>query len=165
MDVLNINIFVGLDKEENPTPPQHEPPATPKRLDPMSELKTTAGPIVLEYTIRFQNSNIPFLDFSRGDRRWLGLLLQDLQRVNIASPTDAVIMSGKATVRNRYHQSQTWQQFVDGMVQDKVNKGFDFTAGQLKHLPKLIDALSKGNKLAGCGSLEFREAGTGKVMA
>jgi hypothetical protein len=68
-------------------------------------------------------------------------------------------------VRNRDHRNQSWQEFIDGIVHDKVNKGFDFTAGQLKHLPALIDLLSKGNKLAGCGSLEFREAGTGKVMA
>ncbi|SCX35995.1 hypothetical protein [Agrobacterium rosae] len=164
VQTVNINIFIGLDKEENPDPVP-ERPTTPKRLDPISELKSAAGPIVLTYTVRYQNSNIPFLDFDRGDRRWLGLLLQELQRIYIASGPDAVIMSGIAPVRNRYHQSQTWQQFIDGLVTDKVSKGFDFTAGQLKHLPKLIAALSKGSKLAGCGSLEFREAGTGKVMA
>ncbi|UHS56017.1 hypothetical protein [Agrobacterium vaccinii] len=163
LQVFNINIFIGLDKEENPdlVPDQ---PTTPKRLDPISELKSAAGPIVLTYTVRYQNSNIPFLDFDRGDRRWLGFLLQELQRIYIASGPDAVIMSAIAPVRNRYQQSQTWQQFIDGLVTDKVSKGFDFTAGQLKHLPKLIAALSKGNKLAGCGSLEFREAGTGKLM-
>jgi hypothetical protein len=159
---LVISIFVGLTEEENPTPSPET--NTPKRLDPIEELKAASGPIVLEYTVRFQSSNIPFLDFSRGDRRWLEFLLKDLQRVYIASPADAMIMSGKATVRNRYHQAQTWQQFIDGMVNDKVNKG-DFTAGQLKHLPTLIDLLSKGKKLAGCGSLEFREAVTVKAIS
>ncbi|KQO79464.1 hypothetical protein [Rhizobium sp. Leaf262] len=161
--VFNINIFIGLDKEDNPEPPQEPAPSAPKRLDPISELKAAAGPVVLQYKVRFQNSNIPFLDFSRGDRRWLGLLLQDLQRIYIASPTDAVIMGTKASVRNRYQQAQTWQEFIDGMVADKVTKGFDFTAGQLKHLPKLIEALSKGTKLAGCGRLEFVDE-NGKVL-
>ncbi|MBW6421639.1 hypothetical protein KX729_09320 [Rhizobium sp. XQZ8] len=164
MKVYNINIFMGLDEEENPTPLE-KGPTTPKRLDPIAELKQSAGPIQIEFTKRFQNSNIPYLDFSRGDRRWLNLLLEDLQRIYIASPTDAVIMSGKAPVRPRDGSRQSWQEFIDGMVSDKVKKGFDFTEGQLKHLPTLIDLLSKGHKLAGCGSLVFVEAETGAVLA
>ena len=160
---LIVNLFVGLSEEENPTPV--EKPASPTRLDPISELKATAGPITVDFTPRYQNSrSIAFMDFSRGDRRWLNYLLLDLQRIGIGTPVDNKIMQSIATARNAFRQKQTWLEFINGMVADKVHAGHDFSTGQLKHLPALIDLLSKGGKLAGCGGLQFRDSVSGDPL-
>lgn len=162
MDLV-VNLFIGLTQEENPTPV--EKPIRPTRLDPFAELREAAGPIIIDYTGRYQNSrSISFMDFSRGDRRWLNALLLDLQRIHVGSSKDINIMHSIASVRNGSQQKQTWQDFVDDLIRDKVNTGHDFTTGQLKHLPTLIDLLSKGGKLAGCGSLRFKESVTKKVL-
>lgn len=162
MDLV-INIFVGLSEEENPTPV--EKVIKPTRLDPFEELRTTAGPITVDYKGRYQNSrSIAFMDFSRGDRRWLNHLLIDLQRIGIGSAADNKIMQGIATARNGFHQKQTWLEFIDGMVKDKVHAGHDFSTGQMKHLPALIAELGHGNKLSGCGTLQFRDTITDTLL-
>ena len=156
-----MDIFFVPEDEPKPEPVKK----TPKRLDPIDELRNAAGPITINYDARYQNSNVPFADFNRGDRRWLNLLIEDLSKIAIGSPADAAIMQGRATVKTRFNSKQTWQEFIDGLMQDKVKSGMDFTEGQIKHLRVLVGLLSRGAKLAGCGSLEFQETTTGEILA
>jgi len=146
-----MDIFIIEEPETTVAPA----PEKPMRLDPVDELINASGPIQISYTPRFQNSNIAFADFNRGDRRWIDALVQDISRIAIASPTDNALMKSTASVRTRSHGKQSWQEFIDGLIADKVQRGMDYTEGQLKHLSSLISVLSKGRKLAGCGSLEF----------
>jgi hypothetical protein len=146
-----MDIFIIEEPETTVAPPAQQP----KRLDPIDELINASGPIQISYTPRFQNSTIAFADFSRGDRRWIDALVEDISRIAIASPTDNALMKSTASVRTRSHGKQTWQEFIDGLLADKVQRKMDYTEGQLKHLSSLVGLLSKGRKLAGCGSLEF----------
>lgn len=161
--IFNINIFVGLDA---PAPQvEVEKPKTPTRLDPIEELRTTAGPIVVEYTVRYQSDRSKgFMDFSRGDRRWLNILIESLTQVRIIDKADRAIMDSTARPRSRFNYAQTWQELVEGIHTDKVKTGMDFTEGQMRNVAKLVGLLSKGKALAGCGSLIFRETTNGREL-
>lgn len=140
-------------------------PAKPSKIDPIEELKNAAGPITIDYTARFQNSNTKaFMDFSKSDRRWINHIIADIRNFGIRDSYDNVIMQGSA-VRNRFSEKQNWQDVIDGMYQDKVVGGRDFSEGQMKQLATLIGLLSKGRALAGCGSLCFVEKNSGKELA
>jgi hypothetical protein len=162
-DIFNINIFIGLD---TPAPVVPAEPKAPKRLDPIEELRTAAGPIEITYAVRMQNdSRNGFMDFSRGDRRWLNILIESLAQVRLIDKADKAIMDSTARARTRFHQAQTWQELVEGIIGDKVKTGHDFTEGQMRNIGKLVGLLSQGKTLAGCGSLVFRETVSGKALA
>src|SRR4051812_30611761 len=128
-----MQIVITIRTEEPETPEKLEPTMrTPSRLDPIEELKH-GETITVSYTARYQSSNVPFADFNRGDRRWINYLIEDLSRIAVASPTDAAIMQEYASVRARGNSRQTWQEFIDGLLADKVRAQMDFTVSQLKH--------------------------------
>lgn len=156
-----MDIFLHMDA---PAPQPEKPvgPATPQRLDPISELRGASGPIQIDYDVRYQvDRTNGFMDFTKADRRWLNSLIGDLQTVRLADKADRQIMDSMAKARRRDFAGQTWQEFVEGLYVDKVQRGYEFTQNQMKNLCKLIGLLSKGKTLAGCGSLVFKENTSG----
>jgi len=161
--IFNPDIFSNLDASAA------APTRAPILIDPISELNTATGAIQIHYTPRTMRSMVPFMDFTRkADRRWLNLLLTELQVVRLKSLQDTMIMTSTATAKRGLGQGsskQTWQTFIDELVADKVHANRDFSEGQLKHLPNLLAELAKGKTLAGCATIEFINANTGDVLA
>ncbi|MDR6757188.1 hypothetical protein J2Y48_002484 [Mycoplana sp. BE70] len=136
--------------------------ALPSRLDPLADLQRSN--MRVDYSPRFGKTAVPFMDFSKGDRRWLDHLIEELAMIADVYPADKVIMLGYSTAKRGTGGKQTWQQYVDGLYVDKVLPRKDYSESQLKHLPVLIDQLRGGKRLAGCGTLEFRNITNGKTL-
>ncbi len=134
----------------------------PSRLDPINDIK--AGNVRVDYKPRYGKTTIPFMDFAKGDRRWLDLLVTELVGIADVYRADKIIMLDYAAARRGTGSTQTWQKYVEGLYSDKVLRGMDYTTSQLKHLPTLIDLLRQGECLKGCGSLEFCDLDTGKTL-
>lgn len=163
MEIANTDIFANFDAVVATAP------KAPTLIDPIAELRNATSAIQITYTPRTMRSMVPFMDFVRkADRRWLNVLLTELQVVRLKSPQDTMIMTSTSTAkrgRGVGSSKQTWQEFIDELVVDKVHGNRDFSEGQLKHLPNLLAALAKGVTLAGCGTIEFINANDGEVLA
>lgn len=134
----------------------------PSRLDPLADLQRNT--MVVHYNPRYGRTTVPFMDFSKGDRRWVDILVEELTTIADVYLEDKIIMLGYASAKRGSGGKQTWQQFVDELYADKTLKRMDYSEGQLKHLPTLIDLLRQGKRLAGCGVLEFHDLSTGKRL-
>lgn len=134
----------------------------PSRLDPLSDLQRNT--MRVDYMPRYGKTSVPFMDFSKGDRRWLDHLIEELTQIADVYADDKVIMLGYASAKRGSGGNQTWQQYVDGLYADKVLPRKDYSESQLKHLPVLIDLLRKGKRLANCGSLEFYNLSKGNAL-
>lgn len=165
LNIYNTDIFSGFEAVITTA----AKPTSPISIDPIDELRNASGTIEIRYTPRAMRSMVPFMDFLRkSDRRWLNLLLTELQVIRLKSPQDTMIMTATATAKRglgRGSTKQTWQEFIDELVNDKVHTGKDFSEGQLKHLPNLLAALAKGKTLAGCGTIAFVNANDGEVLS
>ncbi|MGO1160862.1 hypothetical protein ACTOV4_02765 [Brucella sp. C7-11G] len=134
----------------------------PSRLDPLADLMT--GNVSINFTPRHGKTTIPFMDFSKGDRRWLDYLVEELMTLPDVFRADKIIMLGYSSARKGSGSKQTWLEYIRGLHEDKVVNRRDYSTSQLKHLPTLIAELSAGNRLNGCGSLEFHNLATGKTL-
>ncbi len=134
----------------------------PSRLDPLADLKL--GSMSVDYNPRYGKTMVPFMDFSKGDRRWLDVLIEELTTIADGFREDRIIMLGYASAKRGSGGQQTWQQYVDGLYADKVQQRKDYSEAQLKHLPKLIDLLRQGKRLSGCGNLEFYNLTSSKTL-
>ncbi|MGE6781279.1 hypothetical protein ACQKGL_02015 [Ensifer adhaerens] len=135
--------------------------AKPSRLDPLSDLQRNN--MRLDYSARYGKTSVPFMDFSKGDRRWLDFLIEELTMIADVYPADKIIMLGYSTAKRGTGGKQTWRQYVDGLYADKVLPRKDYSEAQLKHLPTLINELRAGKRLAGCGMLEFYNVSNGNT--
>lgn len=134
----------------------------PTRLDPLSDIMNHM--MSVPYSPRTAKSMVPFMDFTKGDRRWVDHLVAELTTIADVYREDKIIMLGYASAKRGTGGKQTWQQFVDELYRDKTQTGRDYSEGQLKHLPVLIDQLRTGKRLAGCKGLEFIDAHTGIAL-
>ncbi|OYR11200.1 hypothetical protein CEV32_1498 [Brucella rhizosphaerae] len=134
----------------------------PSRLDPLADLNRST--MTVDYKPRFGTTQVPFMDFSKGDRNWLDLLITELTTIGDTFRDDKIIMLGYASAKPGRGGKQTWQQYVEGLYADKVQQRKDYSEAQLKHLPKLIDLLRQGKRLSGCGNLEFYNLTTSKTL-
>ncbi len=134
----------------------------PSRLDPLADLNRST--MTVDYKPRFGTTQVPFMDFSKGDRNWLDLLITELTTIGDTFRDDKIIMLGYASAKPGKGGKQTWQQYVEGLYADKVQQRKDYSEAQLKHLPKLIDLLRQGKRLNGCGNLEFYNLTTSKTL-
>lgn len=134
----------------------------PSRLDPLADLNRST--MTVDYKPRFGTTQVPFMDFSKGDRNWLDLLITELTTIGDMFRDDKIIMLGYASAKPGKGGKQTWQQYVEGLYADKVQQRKDYSEAQLKHLPKLIDLLRQGKRLNGCGNLEFYNLTTSKTL-
>ena len=159
MSIFNEDIFTNFKVETTTTT---RITTIPTRLDPLAEL--LRDDVEIDYKARFAKSTIPFMDFSKGDRRWLDHLIQELTAIACVYREDKIIMLGWSTAKPRNGRQQTWQTFVDDLYRDKTLTGQNYSEAQLKHLPKLLAELSRGKRLAGCHELSIRNIDTGKSL-
>lgn len=147
-------IFTNL----TPTAPTAKPSP-----DPIADL-LQGGTIRIEYSPRQANRAVPFMDFSRGNRRYVDMLVRELKHAGDIYSTDKSIMLSQAAVKRGTGKSQTWQDFIDELFTDKVEGQKDFSEAQLKHIPTLVAALAKGKRLANCAVVEFYDVQSGEVL-
>jgi hypothetical protein len=136
--------------------------SVPTRLDPIAEI--LHDDIEIDYKARYARSTVAFMEFSRGERRWLDHLIEELTKIGNVFKEDKIIMLGWSTAKPRNGKHQTWQTFVEELHRDKTLTGQNYSEAQLKHLPVLIKELSKGKRLAGCHALSLCEAASGKCL-
>ncbi|MBM7323874.1 hypothetical protein JS562_12210 [Agrobacterium sp. S2] len=134
----------------------------PSRLDPIADLKRAH--VSVDYSPRFGKTKVPFMDFSKGDRNWIDLLITELTTFTSGDRADKIIMLGYASAKRGTGAQQTWEQYVDGLYADKVLARKDYSEAQLKHLPKLIDLLRQGTRLKGCCNFELYNLTNGKTL-
>ncbi|UPA25351.1 hypothetical protein [Shinella oryzae] len=152
MSILNEDIFTNYKVE---TITVSRSVSVPTRLDPLAELMHDH--VEVDYKARYARSTVAFMDFSKGDRRWIDHLIEELTKIGDVYREDKIIMLGWSTAKPRNGKQQTWQKFVDELYADKTLTRQDYSEAQLKHLPVLIRELSKGKRLAGCHELGLRE--------
>ena len=134
----------------------------PSRLDPLSELME--HDVDIQYKARFANSKVPFMEFTKGDRRWLDHLINDLRHVGTVYKEDEALMLDWSTAKARFGAKQTWQSFIDDLYRDKTKTGQNYSESQLRHVQNLIKALSKGKRLAGCNDLNLLNVDNGTYL-
>ncbi|MEW9616050.1 hypothetical protein AB3G45_19735 [Shinella sp. S4-D37] len=159
MSILNEDIFTNYKVE---TITVSRSVSVPTRLDPLGELMH--DDVEIDYKARYARSTVAFMDFSKGDRRWLDHLIEELTKIGNVYREDKIIMLGWSTAKPRNGKQQTWQTFVDELYRDKTLTGQNYSEAQLKHLPKLLAELSKGKRLAGCHELSIHEVVSGKSL-
>lgn len=157
MEFANENIFENLFEAAKASP-------AVKSLDPLADL--LAKPVTrISYKRKVKrNSSSAFMEFTKKDRNWLDLLLRELTTIHKAFQADASIMLSASTAKRGTGRTQTWEEFVVELYDDKVVHRNDFSEGQLRHLPNLIAELSKGRRLSGCGSIEFTDIDSGDTL-
>lgn len=145
------------------TKPPEKPAKNPTRLDPIQDI-IDGKQIEIEYKARFMNSTVPYMDFSKGDRRYVELLIAELNRPQVYMD-DMNIMAETATARRAAGKKQSWSEFIDELHSDKVVNSKDFSAAQLVHIPKLISKLTEtGKRLKNGGSINFKNKSTGEIL-
>ncbi len=159
MSIFNEEIFTNYKVE---TITVSRSVSVPTRLDPLAEL--LHDDVEIDYKARYARSIVAFMDFSKGDRRWLDHLVEELTKIGNVFREDKIIMLGWSTAKPRNGKQQTWQTFVDELYRDKTLTGQNYSEAQLKHLPKLLEELSKGKRLAGCHELSLCEITSGKCL-
>ncbi|MCY1741457.1 hypothetical protein [Ensifer sp. SL37] len=154
MEFANESIFENLFEAAKVSP-------AVKSLDPLADLM--AKPVTrISYKRKIKrNSTSAFMEFTKKDRNWLDLLLRELTTIHKAFQADASIMLSASSAKRGTGRTQTWEDFVVELYDDKVAGRNDFSEGQLRHLPNLIAELSKGRRLSGCGSIEFTDIDSG----
>ncbi|WVT73989.1 hypothetical protein QM996_02425 [Sinorhizobium chiapasense] len=157
MDIVNESIFENLFEQAKVAP-------SVRSLDPLADL--LAKQLVrIGYKRKVKrNSTSAFMEFTKRDRNWLDLLLRELTTIHKVFQADASIMLSASTAKRGTGRTQTWEEFVVELYDDKVVGRTDFSEGQLKHLPNLIAALSKGRRLSGCGAIEFYDIDAGNTL-
>lgn len=157
MDIVNESIFENLFEQAKAAP-------SVRSLDPIADLM--AKPVVrIGYKRKvMRNSASAFMEFTKRDRNWLDLLLRDLTTIHSAFQADASVMISACTAKRGNGRQQSWEEFVVELYDDKVVGRHDFSEGQLRHLPNLIAALSKGRRLSGCGAVEFCDIDSGDAL-
>ena len=159
MSILNEEIFTNYKVE---TITASRSVSVPTRLDPLAELMH--DDIEIDYKARYARSTVAFMDFSKGERRWLDHLIEELTKIGNVFKEDKIIMLGWSTAKPRNGKHQTWQTFVEDLYRDKTLTGQNYSEAQLKHLPVLIKALSNGKRLAGCHVLSLSEVVSGRSL-
>lgn len=134
-------------------------------LDPIADLK--AKPTVrIPYKRKPKlNASSAFMTFTKSNKNWIGLLLQELHHFVTGAQADISIMHGKASAKSSTKRAaQTWYEFVKELHQDKIANRNDISEAQARQLVALIAQLSaSGHKLKSCAVLEFVDE-TGKVL-
>lgn len=134
-------------------------------LDPIADLKVK--PVVrIQYTRKPKlNASSAFMTFTKANKNWIGLLLQELHHFVTGAQADISIMHAKASAKSSTKRAaQAWYEFVIELHQDKIANRNDISEAQARQLVALIAQLSaSGHKLKSCAVLEFVDE-TGKVL-
>lgn len=157
MEFANESIFENLFEVAKVSP-------VVKSLDPLADLLVKPVTRIAYKRKVKRNSTSAFMEFTKKDRNWLDLLLRELTTIHKAFQADASIMLSASSAKRGTGRTQTWEDFVVELYDDKVVGRSDFSEGQLRHLPILIAELSKGRRLSGCGSIEFTDIDTGITL-
>lgn len=157
MEFANESIFENLFEAAKVSP-------AVKSLDPLADL--LAKPVTrIRYKRKVKRSSTSaFMELTKKDRNWLDLLLRELTTIHKVFQADASIMLSQSSAKRGTGRSQSWEEFVVELYDDKVVGRHDFSEGQLKHLPNLIAELAKGRRLSGCGTIEFYDIDTGSTL-
>ena len=135
-----------------------------KTTDPITDLRTNTT-IRINYTRKVKNkANSAFMVMSRGDLNWLKNLLDGILDHAYHFQADIGIMLSASTAKPRFGKSQNWEAFVRELRDDKTRQGQDYSEGQLKHLPTLLNELSKGAYFKGIGTIEFYDTDAKAVL-